>query len=82
MPDASGKIAPIHTLLDRHGRSLQEWVKSVRTDEGQQSCSTVVFTNPIVLPIRTHQRMCYPSYCVSMLGSTHEVPVNSKRLEA
>ena len=73
MPDASGKIAPIHTLLDRHGRSLQEWTQAiVQTDVNNLIQYRSFHESNGVLPIRTHQRMCYPSYCVSML--IHEVP--------
>ena len=73
MPDASGKIAPIHTLLDRHGRSLQEWTQTVvQTNVNNLIQYRSFHESNGVLPIRTHQRMCYPSYCVSML--IHEVP--------
>ena len=68
MPDASGKIAPIHTKLDRHGRTLQEWTQTVvEADINNLIQYRSFHESNGVLPIRTHQRMCYPSYCVSML---------------
>lgn len=73
MPDASGKIAPMHTKLDRHGRTLQEWTQTVvQADINNLIQYRSFHESNGVLPIRTHQRMCYPSYCVSML--LNEVP--------
>ena len=72
MPDASGKIAPLHTLLDRHGQTLNEWTQSVIDSDVNNLIQYRSFHNSNgELPLRTHPRMCYPSYCVSML--IHEV---------
>ena len=73
MPDSTGKIAPIHTRLDRHGRTLDEWTQAiVRTDINNLIQYRSFYETNGRLPIRTPQRMCYPSYCVSML--MNEVP--------
>ncbi len=68
MPDASGKTTPIHSKLDRHGRTLQEWTQLVQQADVNNLIQYRSFHEKNGrLPIRTHQRMCHPSYCVSML---------------
>ena len=75
MPDASGKISPFYTKKDRHGRSLQEWTyEAVKNDVTTLIQYRSFHESNGVLPIKSHQRMCYPSYCVSLLVQNTPTP--------
>ena len=75
MPDASGKISPLHTKLDRHGRSLQDWTQeAIKNDVTTLIQYRSFHESNGILPIKSHQRMCYPSYCVSLLVQNSDRP--------
>ena len=75
MPDASGKISPLHTKMDRYGRSLQEWTReAVKNDVTTLIQYRSFHDSNGVLPIKSHQRTCYTSYCVSLLVQNSDAP--------
>jgi hypothetical protein len=73
MPDSNGNILPIHTLKDRHGRTLDSWLKNaVEHDINKLIQYRSFYNSNGNLPFKTHQRKCYSSYCVSLF--VHKTP--------
>ena len=68
MPTADGQIQRLGTGLNRQGQSIEDWTNQLidlNINSLIQYRSFQLEGHPF--PITTHQRMCYPSYCRSLL---------------
>lgn len=73
MPDAKGNIPNLKLLTDRNGRSLDEWTATIVDSDINNLIQYRSFHELNgQLPLKTHQRKCYPSYCISLL--VHDAP--------
>ena len=68
IPDANGTIEPLGLEKNRQGQTIKEWTNlMIQNDVNRLIQYRSFHEREQNLPVKTHQRKCYQSYCISLL---------------